>query len=170
MVSHWFVLPRPDQGDPVMRSAFERLKETSARLLAVHVLYADCACSRRIFDHLLEREPPAGVEEVVLLVGDHPDFEAGAASKALRIERVEPAQLKSAYHVESAPLLAVVTDARVAYLGGYTERKQGPAIRDLDIFERLLREEEAPELPLFGCGVSRQLQALLDPLGIKYTR
>jgi hypothetical protein len=54
------------------------------------------------------------------------------------------------------------------YLGGYTERKQGLMIEDVTIVERLRSERPVVELPLFGCAVSRSLQAMLDPLGIRY--
>jgi len=57
---------------------------------------------------------------------------------------------------------------RAPLLGGYTERKQGFDIQDVSIVERLRNEKSVAELPLFGCAVSRSLQALLDPLGIKY--
>lgn len=168
MVGHWVTLPKPDSDDAQLRAALEGLRQADAELLAVHVLYADCQCSRRIFDHLLASERPAHTEEVVLLVGSAPEFERGASDRGIRIHRVTPLELKVDFHIESAPLLAVLAPKGVAYLGGYTERKQGPAIQDVQIISRIERDAQVTELPLFGCGVSAQLQAMLDPLGVKY--
>ena len=166
MVGHWVTLPTPDRDDA--RTSLDGLRTTDAPLLVVHVLYADCACSRRIFDHLADSARPEHAEEVVLLVGAAPEFEARAPNNGIRIHRVKAKALKTEFGIESAPLLAVLSRTRVEYIGGYTERKQGPAFRDVAIVDRIASDLEAKELPLFGCGVSAQLQALLDPLHIKY--
>ena len=166
MVGHWVPLPQPDRKGAW--AALAGLRSTDAPLLVVHVLYADCSCSRRIFDHLVDSDRPARAEEVVLLVGQAPEFASQATAKGIRIHRIESQALKTDFGIESAPLLAVLSSRNVEYIGGYTERKQGPAIQDVAIIERIGDHLETEELPLFGCGVSAQLQALLDPLHIKY--
>ena len=166
MVGHWVTLPKPERLDTWV--ALRTLRTTDAPLMAVHVLYADCECSRRIFDHLVTSKRPSNTEEVVLLVGRAPDFETHAAARGLRIHRIKAPSLKQDYGIEAAPLLAVLSDQKTEYLGGYTDRKQGPDIRDVEIIEALAENAAAKELPLFGCGVSAELQVLLDPLKVKY--
>ena len=56
----------------------------------------------------------------------------------------------------------------VRYAGGYTARKQGLELRDRQILGDLMASGTTPLLPLYGCAVSKRLQAILDPIGIKY--
>jgi hypothetical protein len=53
-------------------TALSSLRERSdtRRWSAVHVLYAECRCSRRILEHLARSERPAQAQEKLLLVGD----------------------------------------------------------------------------------------------------
>jgi hypothetical protein len=84
---------------------------------------------------------------------------------------VRPEELAARFHVQAAPLLAVLSDAgQIRYLGGYTDRKQGPLIRDREIMDGVRDRKQTPELPLFGCAVSQSLRKIIDPLGIKYGR
>ena len=135
----------------------------------MHVLYAECNCSKRIFGHLFHSERPAGVAERILLVGHDQTLEDKASAAGFKTEVVEPEALERRFHVQAAPLL-LVSDPQdqLRYIGGYTSRKQGPDIRDREIIAGLRAEEPQPELPLFGCAVSAGLQQLLDPLGVKY--
>ena len=126
------------------------------------------SCSQRIFDHLLASTRPSGVTEKVLLVGQREEFAAAARARGIAVLDVTPRELADDYRIESAPLLLVVApDGAVRYAGGYTERKQGPEIEDVELIERLLRDETTTPLPLFGCAVSERLQAILDPLGLE---
>ena len=119
--------------------------------------------------HLAERRPLPDMTEAVVLVGANDEFERMIRETGYELEVLTPSQLAQSYHVESAPMFAVLDPSGVLrYLGGYTERKQGPVIQDVTIVERLRSERPVAELPLFGCAVSRSLQALLDPLGLKY--
>jgi hypothetical protein len=171
MVSHWATLPKPARADRVVASALAQLRQTgdSGKWQAVHVLYSECRCSRRILRHLFERGPVSGVAETIVLVGSSTEYAEGAKRSGYRLVVVTPAELAEKYGFESAPLLAVGDPAgNVRYLGGFTDRKQGLEIRDLAIIQALQREEKTAELPLFGCAVSQSLQKLLDPLNLKY--
>ncbi len=142
------------------------LRQPGADFTLVHVLYAKCACSRRVFDHLLDPKRPP-IDEVVLLAGASEPFEARAAAAGLRVVRTEPEQLKERWGVEAAPLLVVFgPDNAVRYAGGYTARKQGPVIEDTSILSLAEAGVDSAPLPLFGCAVSKRLQALLDPMGL----
>jgi hypothetical protein len=168
---HFYTLPRPPLRDLVLSAAVARLHTGASpdRWSAVHVLYAECRCSQRIVAHLVERGPLAGVDETVVLVGRSEALEASIAGAGFAIALVTPEELERDYHLRAAPLLVVADPVdEVRYLGGYTERKQGPAIRDVEIVADLRSGGAAAELPLFGCAVSRSLQTLIDPLGLKY--
>jgi hypothetical protein len=171
MAGHWSTLPKPAAMSAVGRGPTQNaLRQFQAgRWLAVHVLYSKCECSRRILQHLFERRVLADVAELVVLVGGQPAYEQRARNSGYALDVVTPPLLLQKYGFEGAPLF-VVADPKggIRYLGGYTERKQGLAVQDVQILSRLRRQEHVAELPLFGCAVSRSLQALLDPLGIKY--
>lgn len=173
MISHWFTLPRPPTDDPALRAhiATHRLPEERGGLFAVHLLYSECKCSQRILDHLAARGTLSGAHESVVLVGAHPEFEAAARQAGFRVDVVSPPELAARFGVQSAPLLVVAdADDDIRYVGGYTERKQGMAIRDTAIMRGIQRGAAEAELPLFGCAVSQSLQDLIDPFRVKYTR
>lgn len=170
MVGHWYTLPRPAAEDPDFASRLASLRGDDADgWFAVHVLYSKCRCSQRVFDHLFESERPQGVAEAVLLVGADDEIERRASSRGFDLHVVTPRQLAQEYRIEAAPLLAVLSPTdQVRYAGGYTDRKQGYDVRDVEILRNLIDGEESQDLPLFGCGVSKELQQLLDPFGLKY--
>ena len=169
--AHWYALPRPvdDQPDLVRALAARRQPQDSGRWLATHVLYSECQCSRRIVEHLATRRARTDVSESVLLVGPESDYSARMRAAGYRVELLEPLELVRRYKIQAAPLL-IVSDPRdvIRYMGGYTERKQGLAMRDGEIIDALYRGQQTSELPLFGCAVSRSLQKLLDPWNLKY--
>jgi hypothetical protein len=168
MLGHWATLPVPETstlGPKLVRFA----KLPSPRWLVVHVVYAECRCSQRVFDHLFDSQRPVGVTELILLVGEDPAIEKRARRAGLAIARVTPEQMKRELEIESAPMLVVVDPrGEVRYAGGYGNRKQDPNYRDVEIVTALVAGRPADALPLFGCGVSRELQQTLDPLGVKY--
>lgn len=171
MASHLYTLPQPELADPKLRERVAALRTNVApdQWHAIHVLYAACRCSQRIFDHLFDAPRPAGFHETVLLVGDDDAAVARANAAGFEVVGVTPTQLAQEFHIEAAPLLMVSDPAgRIVYAGGYSERKQGYEALDREVMEGL-RDGAAPStLPLFGCGVSKQLQSALDPLGLKY--
>jgi hypothetical protein len=171
MLGHWYTLPTPDSAGVRLGSAFATLRSPGSERpwLAAHVLYSQCACSRRVLEHLFQTARPDDVDEALLLVGADPDIEERAAQAGFRTTVISPAELKARYFVEAAPLLLVLgADDSVRYAGGYTDRKQAAAVHDLDVFAGLRAGQTTHALPLYGCGVSKELQATLDPLGIKY--
>jgi hypothetical protein len=170
MVGHWASLPRPASGGGLAGLASEgRAEPETGRWTALHVLYTSCRCSQRILDHLWTRRALPGIDERVALVGPPGSHPALAAAAGYRVELLTPAELAARYGVVAAPLLLVAdASGRIRYSGGYTDRKQGPEIRDGQIIAALLRDDTPAELPLFGCAVSRELQRVLDPLRLKY--
>ncbi len=170
MVGHWVPLPVPDRSDPVLRDALAHVaapKQSTWRL--VHVLYAQCRCSERTFDYLFERGKAPAADETVVLVGKHPEYERRAREAGFSVEQISRRELKERFNVESAPLLLVVDPAgQIRYSGGYTARKQGLDYQDLAILSRLQGGAEAKTIPAYGCGVSKELQSYLDPIGVKY--
>ncbi len=172
MVGHWVILPKPSSNDLQLRGELQKLRGSGEGevWLGVHVLYSDCGCSRRVLTHLFETKRPSGIAEKLLLVGAHPEFEAGARRAGLEVRVMRPRELKEVYGLEAAPLFIVADPGgELRYIGGYTERKRGLAIRDLEIIKSLQDREQVGELPLFGCAVSQRLQDMLDPIGLKYS-
>ena len=171
MASHWYTLPTPDQEDVQLRDALGGLVPGHARdsWAAIHVLYSACRCSHRVFDHLFDSKRPEGVYEAVLLIGEDQDIETRAVTAGFDVWVLSPQELEARFGIVSAPLLLVLgPDASLRYAGGYTERKQGYDVQDLRIIETLQAGRDPAELPLYGCGVSKELQQILDPMGLTY--
>jgi hypothetical protein len=171
MAGHWYDMPRPAASDPVTIGALNALRseDDGSRLLAVHVLYAGCRCSERILNHLLVGKRPAGVSEKILFVGAGSVDLERARVAGFGIERVAKRELEQRFHIVGVPLLALVApDGEIRYLGGYSDTKQGPTLRDTELIVAARDGRTERTLPLFGCAVSRELQKLLDPLGLKY--
>jgi hypothetical protein len=171
--AHLYALPKPAKTDVGLAHALNGLRSVNEReaWLAVHVLYAQCRCSRRIVRHLASSARPTGVREKVLLVGSNPEIAEdlrALAARSFQIIDTSAAELRDRYHVQAAPLFVVLgPDGAVRYTGGYTPRKQGLDIQDLTILSGLVANEKTLELPVFGCAVSRELQRLLDPLSLR---
>ncbi|MBL4689258.1 MAG: hypothetical protein JKY37_31990 [Nannocystaceae bacterium] len=171
MVSHWTVLPKPDVDDPAFTEQLNGLRtaQDDQQWVVVHVLYSRCSCSQRVFDHLFDEQRPAGAHERILLVEADPAIERRAAARGFSVKIVTRAELKNEFHIEAAPMLIVIDpQGSVRYAGGYTDRKQGFEFRDTAIVKALADGGDPAELPLFGCGVSEELQQALDPFRLKY--
>ncbi len=171
LAGHFYTLPVPATDSPLLSAGIGEILSSTRRAdwVAVHVLYAECSCSNRIVEHLLDSERPAGVHEKLLVVDPQPDWEHRARRAGFEYATTTREHLKQRYGIEAAPLMVVVRpDGVVAYAGGYTDRKQGLAIRDREILTELKAQREYPMIPLYGCAVSRTLQEAFDPLGLKY--
>jgi hypothetical protein len=165
---HLIPLPRPPN-DLALAQAMSSLRGAGAagRWMMVHVLYAQCACSQKIADHVLAGGRPADVTERVVLIGHDAGLEARFAEIGWPIARVTEGDAATRFHVVAAPALVVVApDNSVRYVGGYTERKQGPDPRDLAILAAARTGRDVSPLPIFGCAVSARLRSSLNPLGL----
>lgn len=179
MARHTIPLPVPELED---RSVVQALQEdrdaaaTGSAWMMTHVLLSTCPCSRRITTHLLERAPEPGVEEHILWIegeegaksagGD--DFVARARARGFIVHQIDHERLANHYHIKAAPLLIIVgaTPDELLYSGGYTSRKQGYAIQDIEVLDALrARHGPLDALPLFGCAASKELRETIDPTG-----
>ncbi len=183
MVGHWVNLPQPSVGDsmPVSLIAANvaaddsndrgddsgRNGETQS-LTAFHFLYGSCPCSRRVLRHLVDRHPIDGVDERIVLIDEDPEMEARAIEMGYQTDVVTPEQLQNKYGVESAPLMVVADQSgAIVYSGGYTSRKQGFNIQDVELIRSAMNDEDQQCLPVYGCAVSQRLKNIVDPLGLK---
>jgi len=167
MIGHWIPLPAPQVGTRLQIGYISPAND-SASWKAFHFLSCECTCSQRILKHLLDREPLQNMDEVIVCIGESDQNCELLFHCKYTVVWVKPEELKSKYNVESAPLLVVLdSDKIIQYSGAYTTRKQGFAIQDVSIISRTRDGESIPPFPLFGCGMSRDLQALTDPLGLK---
>jgi hypothetical protein len=170
MLGHHYDLPRPASTDAVTVAALNALRAPDElnRVLAVHVLYSECRCSKRVLAHLLEGARPADVAEKILLVGNG-EIDVGRVQRAgFDLERISRSELERRFHIVGVPLLAIAArDGTVEYLGGYTDQKQGPVIRDRELIANTSAGRSQPALPLLGCALARGLRRRVDPLGLK---
>ncbi|MDX1930395.1 MAG: hypothetical protein SFV81_27975 [Pirellulaceae bacterium] len=169
MVSHWVILPHPQMTDKAWSTQLNQtLAVQSEQWTALHFLYGNCPCSRRILSHLVNRFPIDGCRERIVFIGEDGEMTAAARKRGYEVDEVTPEGLKTRYGVEAAPLLTVLDPSgNIRFAGGYTTHKQGPQIQDVNIIHQLLRGEIVGDLPLFGCAVSNELKSLVDPLGLK---
>jgi hypothetical protein len=162
MVTHSYALPVP------VPQQLKVERDAQGRWLLLHVLYARCRCSQRVLDHLFARRALPDAAERIVLVGTHDELAQRGRAAGFSVEAVTPEQLVERYALSAVPALAVVAPSgRVEYLGGYTERKQGPELEDLHIYERVRAGTRMGALPLFGCAVSETLRSQLDPLSLR---
>jgi hypothetical protein len=70
LVRHEVGLPRP-ASDSALSAAIATLRtgRDAEKWMSVHVLYAECRCSRGLVDHLTSTARPSGMVEQVLFVG-----------------------------------------------------------------------------------------------------
>jgi hypothetical protein len=165
---HLIALPRPPV-DVALERAMESLRGSSGtgQWMTVHVLYAECLCSRRIADHILTSHRPEGVTERVLLIGHDAPLEARLASARFSTTVVSEDEAGARFHVAAAPsFLVLAPDGNVRYVGGYTDRKQGLDAKDLAIVADARAGHDVSPLPIFGCAVSAGLRTALNPLGL----
>lgn len=171
--SHLVALPKPPTHDARLSSSLQTLQAqalgSQKPWLGVHILMEGCGCSKRVFEHLLGRRAQLGIREKILYVGQEASVEAQAREAGFEFQYVTAEDLDGSFNVESSPLL-LVTDpqGRVAYSGGYSQRKNIPPYIDEQIIASLREGKSLAGLPVFGCAVSKRLQKAIDPLGIKY--
>lgn len=156
---HLPAMPLPDAADPRLGAAVAALSPGDGRPLAMHVIYGECPCSRRVLDAVLSRDADPAIAEALILVGPDPAAAARATARGLTVRVVPPSRLAAEIGVEAAPALVVAdADGRVLTVSGYTDRKQGPRIEDRALIAEALAGQ-ARSLPLFGCAVSARLRA-----------
>lgn len=160
------LVPLPPPTDTAALASL-RTADAAGRFMAVHVLYGECPCSRRILEHLLASARPLDVVEHVVLVGASAGLASALRARGFQVVEVTPDELSTRLGVDAVPLLVVLApDDTTRYSGGYTERKQGPEPRDLDIIARARAGYDDASLPVFGCAIGRALRQTINPLGL----
>jgi hypothetical protein len=158
-------LPLPEPADPRLAHTLA-LEAMPGQWFALHALYTECRCSRRVAAHLLNSVRPENTRETVLLVGRPDPALADALAHRFEVRELTQEGLVR-LGLSAAPTLVVGGPAGdLRYLGGYTWTKQATGFLDLDVIHRS-RQGPVPPAPLFGCAVSEDLAAAVDPLGFK---
>ena len=96
---------------PSLGLALSELRPSGAALrsFAVHVVAADCTCSRSFIAFLRERGPRVDLSETILLVGDDTDGLAEALrGRGFPVNEISVDELASRYHITEVPLSVVV--------------------------------------------------------------
>ncbi len=167
-VSHTAPMPGPTP-EQRLTSALLALRERPRMPFLVHVIYARCSCTERLFKHLVERRALPGMSETILFVGDDAAKQARAKAAGYRFSTVTPAELQRRYGLEAAPVLFAFTrEGELAYAGGYFDKPAAVWALDERIVAEVQRGAPAEPLPVYGCAVSPELQKTVDPLGIVY--
>ncbi|MEL6430533.1 MAG: hypothetical protein AAFR54_15225 [Planctomycetota bacterium] len=169
MVGHIAPLPAPRASADSASPALRRARARGADLAVVHFLYADCSCSQRVAEHLTRSERPAGAAENVMLVGDDDSLARALEARGFVVEAETQTSAEARFGSFAAPALTVLDaeSGRVEYVGGYTSRKQGLDVRDLEIIAACAEGAPPAALPVLGCGATADLERMLDPLRIK---
>jgi hypothetical protein len=161
LARHLLALPTPEKSE-LLGKRLGALRTMPHTWFAVHVLSGECRCSLRVASHLVDSTRPTGWSELVLWVGGG-EPPADLASQ-FEVRRVTAQQL-AGYGIEAAPLLvAMAPDDQVRYVGGYTDRKQGPVFHDLEVLAAARETGEIEGRPLFGCATSDRLREALAVL------
>jgi hypothetical protein len=168
-LNHVVSLAGPERQDARLAAGLRALlADERVGWASFHVLYTECQCSQRIFAHLLASQRPADLHEIVLLVGADHALARRLEARGFEVVAVAPEGLAARFGIEGAPTFVLVDPTRaVRYLGGYTQRKQGPDLRDLAIVRDTRLGADLADLPVFGCAVSERLKAIFDPLAIR---
>src|SRR5437016_2022897 len=118
-VEHMAPLPEPDD-EALLSRAMLQLRRSSSGNFLVHVIYAQCSCSRALFAHLVARRPFPGAEEAVLFVGADRNKQESAKRAGFTFTTVSAQELAERFGLEATPVLLVFDSAgRLGYAGGY---------------------------------------------------
>jgi hypothetical protein len=168
-LSHMAAMPEPDDAARLTRAMLALRRDATTNFL-VHVIYAGCSCTERLFAHLVERGLLPGSEEIVLFVGEDPVKRQSAERVGFAFTTVSAAELAARYGLEAAPVLvAFDTTGQLRYVGGYYGHPSTVSPLDETIYAQLANGATPKPLPVFGCAVSASLQKSVDPLGIVYS-
>src|SRR6266481_5807026 len=102
-VKHMVSFPEPDEA--LLSRAMLQLRRRSSENFLVHVIYAECSCSRALFAHLVARRPFPGAEETVLFVGADSSKQESAKRAGFTFTTVSAQELVFRFGLEAAPVL-----------------------------------------------------------------
>ena len=151
---HWSPLPQPEHR-PLARRA------PGSEWTAVHVLVAECGCSRRLAKHLARRGPSDSINESVLLVEPDPAMESSLTRSGWTVRVTTPNEAAKELGVEGGPFLFVFgPDGTPRYAGGHGPRPGAPdAWQDTNLIAAAAAGRQPSALPVYGCGVSDRFTA-----------
>ncbi|WP_127717988.1 hypothetical protein [Halobacteriovorax sp. HLS] len=144
----------------------------------VHFLTPKCSCSKSIFEHLNSRGPlgkTVASEVVILIDDDKEEFLKPLKKNGFQVYNYSTAQMKDEFStsIKGVPLLVIYNKSKdVRYVGGYSDASITP-LTQINIKNYLLTLNEGRKIaskPVIGCSVSKEYQAILDPLGLKYKK
>ena len=169
-IKHMASLPVPAD-EALLSRAMLQLRRNSSRNFLVHVIYAECSCSRALFAHLLARRPFQSAEEAILFVGADPNKRESAKRAGFTFTTVSAEELAFRFGLEAAPVLIVFDSAgQLRYAGGYYDHPATITPLDEKIYGQVAKGAKVEPFPVFGCAVSARLQESLSPLGAVYSR
>ncbi len=169
MANHLVAMPVPED-ERRLRDATRELLGDDSGLRVLHVIAQDCSCTRGLLDALIARRASPEQRELVLFIGRDVVLASSLESAGYVYREATREQLSEQLGIEAAPLLVILADDDLAYVGGYYREAATVRARDAELLERVRRGERPDPLPLYGCAVSDYLREAIDPLGISKLR
>ncbi|HEY1629199.1 MAG TPA: hypothetical protein VGF52_05030 [Tepidisphaeraceae bacterium] len=154
---------------PQTRIASRPSLAADGRWQLIHVLVADCGCSRIVAQHLADRGPLADASEKIWLVGDNSQMSQKLQAHNFPVQPTDPEFLTTHFGINGGPWLLVIDPhGQVVYSGGYapTLIRFASDPREKEILQNA-KNGKVDVYPAFGCASSKWLKDATDPLGIK---
>lgn len=155
----------PQKKDSLTMSSSE-----TKQLEAHHFLSLNCACSKKLLNHLISRKAQDNTQETIHLIGKNSDLENQLLSKGYFVDTlVSEEEAVKKFNLTILPQLLVVKENRILYQGGYgLDQQHSSVYEDIKIINNAHQLIVTKEYPIFGCANGQLKKKLLDPLGLKY--
>jgi hypothetical protein len=140
----------------------------------LHVLAADCDCSKAVAEGLARRGADDAEREQVWIVGGASELRRRLEQARYVVREISAKEAHDALGVVGAPFLLVYErdGASVKYAGGYSpHRPEDAGDIEVESIVRAVRSgQPTSPYPAYGCIVGQELRRQTDPLGLKYSQ
>lgn len=151
--------------------AFVKSLDSNKTWTNIHFITDQCLCSNELAKYLVERKAQKDISELVIIVGKSSVFEKKIKTAGYETKHISEKDLAQKIGITGIPLYVILDqNQQLKYYGGYSERviNKTTVFKDLEILKETKKGKSVTSLPKFGCAVSSDLQARLDPFNLKY--
>lgn len=146
--------------------------QSESRVNAIHFIAEGCSCSIPLVQHLAKRKATKGIFEKVIIIGKMSDSVRELKKSGYAVESMSFERARVGGWLSATPLLVVYDrEQKVHYARGYAEGAITPLTQffDQSVIEDVKNNAlVTSNYPIRGCAAARNLQAMLDPFGLKY--
>ena len=150
---HLLSFHQPDDLTKLLETLEEVGHGMQGEFHAYHFVYEQCSCANALLSALNDRGVYPGWQESIIFGGTKSDKTEALEGLGFHLIYMEPKQIERDFGVKAVPLLLVVKEGAVSYIGGYYDRPANYQSLDRDIFARIINEETVESLPLYGCAL-----------------